>query len=506
MTAVQSADRAAVATADPDLLAASDRVIAALGTQLRVSDGIALDQSPRAPFAVEDPGTGTEIATVFDATSDIARHAVDVAAEAGREWAATTTRQRSDTLRRAYDLMVERKDDFALLISREMGKPLAEAHGEFGYGSDFLRWYAEEAVRPGGSVRPSPNGDGRLLTSRAPVGLCLLITPWNFPLAMATRKIAPALAAGCSVILKPAAQTPLTTLLFADVLRQAGVPAGVVNIVTGTDPGELSSTIMADPRVRKVSFTGSTPVGVRLLQQAAGNVLRSSMELGGNAPFIILDDADLEHTVAGAMRAKLRNGGQSCIAANRFLVHDDIADAFVDAFTESMRNITVGHGLSAGAELGPVIDRRALESMSAVVQSALEEGAELLTGGHALCEHGYFFAPTVLDRVPVGAAITQAEIFGPIAAITRFDDDAEAIRLANDTPYGLAGYVFGQDIDRTLRMADQLETGMVGINQGVVSNVAAPFGGIKQSGLGREGSSEGLEEFQDIRFYNLANR
>ncbi len=492
--------------ADPTVLAASDRVLGRLSSDLRLGAGIALRESPRAPFGVDDPGTGTQIATVFDADADTAQRAVDIAAEAGREWAATTTRHRSDVLRRAYDLMVEQRDDLALLISREMGKPLAEAYGEFTYGSDFVRWYADEAVRPGGTVRPSPNGDGRLLSSRSPVGLCLLITPWNFPLAMATRKIAPALAAGCSVILKPAALTPLTSLLFADILREAGVPDGVVNIVTSSKASELSSTVMSDPRVRKVSFTGSTPVGVRLLEQAAVNVLRSSMELGGNAPFIVLDDADLEHSVAGAMKAKLRNGGQSCIAANRILVQEGIADAFTEAFTESMAKVTVGHAFGEGVELGPVIDRKAQNSMTELVDTALGQGASLLTGGVAIEADGHFFAPTVLDHVSADSTIAKTEIFGPVATITRFTTDTEAVALANDTPYGLAGYVFGQDLDRTLKVADRLETGMVGINQGVVSNVAAPFGGVKQSGLGREGGAEGLEEYQDTRFYNIANR
>jgi succinate-semialdehyde dehydrogenase / glutarate-semialdehyde dehydrogenase len=493
-------------TPDPGLLAASDRLIAALPTALRVGGGISIEKSPRTPVSVTDPGTGEQIDVVFDADADTARHAVGVAADAGREWASTTTRQRSDVLRRAYELMVAHQNDFELLIAREMGKPLGEARGEFVYGSDFVRWYADEAVRPGGTVRPSPYGDGRLLSSRSPVGLCLLITPWNFPLAMATRKIAPALAAGCSVILKPATLTPLTSLFFADLLREAGVPEGVVNVVTSSRAGELSSAVMNDSRVRKVSFTGSTEVGVKLLEQAAGQVLRTSMELGGNAPFIVLDDADLERAVAGAMKAKLRNGGQSCIAANRFLVQDGIAAAFTEAFTEAMSATVVGHALGHGVQMGPLIDAKAQASMESLVQTAISEGAEVLTGGHSIDSAGSFFAPTVLDRVRSDSRIAHTEIFGPIATITRFATDAEALTLANDTPYGLAGYVFGQDIDRVLSIADHLETGMVGINQGVVSNVAAPFGGIKQSGIGREGGAEGLEEYQNIRLYNIAQR
>lgn len=490
--------------ADPHSLAASDRVLSALSGHLRIGDGSIA--SPRPAFLVEDPATGEQIATVDDADADAARQAVDIAVEAGSAWAATTPRHRSDVLRRAYDIMIDRRDDLALLISREMGKPLTEAQGEVTYGSDFVRWYAEEAVRPGGDYRPSPYGDGRLVSSRAPVGLCLLITPWNFPLAMATRKIAPALAAGCSVILKPAALTPLTSLMFADILREAGVPDGLVNIVTTTSAGEISAAVMTDPRARKVSFTGSTPVGVRLMEQAAGNVLRSSMELGGNAAFIVLDDADLERAVAGALKAKLRNGGQSCVGANRFLVQEGIADAFVEGFTEALRNVRVGHGLGDGVDLGPVIDAKAKASMEELVAGALAGGAELLTGGRPVEGPGHFFEPTLLDRVSPDADIFHSEIFGPIAPITRFTDDTQALSYANNTPYGLAGYVFGQDLDRVWSVADRLDTGMVGINQGVVSNVAAPFGGIKQSGLGREGGAEGLEEYQNTRFYNIASR
>jgi succinate-semialdehyde dehydrogenase/glutarate-semialdehyde dehydrogenase len=489
---------------NPAILAASDKVIATLSSSLRVGKGRGLGCSPRPAFSVDDPGTGEQIATVFDADANVVVEAVDIAADAGRRWAETTTRQRSDVLRNAYDLMQQRQDDFALLIAREMGKPLAEARGEFVYGADFVRWYAEEAVRPSGMFRTSPNGDGQLMSSRSPVGLCLLITPWNFPLAMATRKIAPALAAGCSVLLKPAALTPLTSLLFADVLTEAGLPEGVVNVITSTNAAELSRTVMSDPRLRKVSFTGSTDVGIRLLEQAAKNVLRCSMELGGNAPFIVLDDADLEGAVAGAVKAKLRNGGQSCIAANRILVQDGIADAFVEAFTEVMAATRVGHALGDDVTLGPVIDARAQSSMTSLVETAVAEGAHLLTGGHAINTAGSYFEPTVLDHVSPESQISETEIFGPVAAISRFTTDDEAVMLGNDTQHGLAGYVFGRDVDRLFRVADRLQTGMVGINQGVVSNVAAPFGGVKQSGLGREGAAEGLEEYQNTRFYNLA--
>lgn len=489
---------------DPRLIDASDRVIAALGDALRIGGG--RGGGAREPFAVRDPGTNEVIATVADAGAEDARRAVDEAYRAGLAWARTTPRHRADVLRAAYDLVIDRAEDFALLITREMGKPLAESRAELTYAADFVRWYAEEAVRPGGGYRPSPNGDGRLITGRSPVGVCLLITPWNFPLAMATRKVAPALAAGCSVILKPAALTPLSSLLFADVLREAGVPDGVVNVVTTTDAGSLSATAMADRRVRKVSFTGSTPVGMSLAESAAKSLMRTSMELGGNAAFVVLDDADLDRAVEQALVAKLRNGGQSCIAANRYLVHSGIADSFVDAFAERMSAVGVGHGLGADVALGPVIDERALSSLAHLVDGALDEGAELRVGGTAIAGDGFYFPPTLLDRVPASAAISATEIFGPVATITRFDTDDDAIRLANDTPFGLAGYLFSQDIDRALALADRMQTGMVGINKGVVSNVAAPFGGVKLSGLGREGGAEGLEEYQDVRMYNIAGR
>ena len=489
-------------TADAQRIVASGVVIDALDRDLRVGSGIAAATLPR--FEVRDPGTGEVIATVADAGAAEAEAAVEQAYLAGRAWSKTTLRQRSDLMRHAYDLLIERGEELALVISREMGKPLPEARGEVTYATDFLRWYADEAVRPSGGYQLSPYGDSRLLSTRAPVGVCLLITPWNFPLAMATRKIAPALAAGCTVILKPAALTPLTSLLFADILREAGIPDGVVNVVTTTDSAALSSTVMADRRVRKVSFTGSTPVGMKLVEQGAKNLLRTSMELGGNAPFLIFDDADLERTVTGAMLAKLRNGGQSCIAANRFLVQDGIANSFIDAFTAQMAKVIVGHGLGDGVTLGPLIDERARTGMTKLVDEAVAGGADLLTGGAAIEHDGHFFQPTVLDRVSADSAIARAEIFGPVAAITRFSGQDEAIALANDTAFGLTSYVFSQDIDRALAVADRLETGMVGINQGVVSNVAAPFGGVKHSGLGREGGSEGLEEYQDIRFFNIA--
>ena len=457
-------------------------------------------------FEVLDPATDQRIATLPDDDPDTALEAVARAHEAGRAWAATTPRHRADVLRRWFDLLVAHADDIALLITREMGKPLAESRAEVAYGADFVRWYAEEAVRPGGSVRDAPAGGGTFLTRRSPVGLSVLITPWNFPLAMATRKIAPALAAGCPVVIKPANLTPLTTIHAARLAEQAGVPAGLVQVVTTTNAPGFSEAVLRDPRVRKVSFTGSTGVGKVLLRLAADNVLRSSMELGGNAPLLVFDDADLETAVDGAYAAKMRNGGQSCIGANRIYVQDGIADAFVEGLTERLAAVRMGHGLGEGVDLGPLIDRRAVESVQGLVDDAVARGARLLTGGGTVHGPGSFFEATVLDQVPEDARVARTEIFGPLAAVQRFGSQAEAVARANDTELGLAGYVFTQDIDRAFTVADALQTGLVGINQGVPSNAAAPFGGVKQSGLGREGSAEGLDEYQEIRFYNLARR
>jgi succinate-semialdehyde dehydrogenase / glutarate-semialdehyde dehydrogenase len=486
-----------VLTADRSALAASGKVLA------RLEPGAA---GALGSITVHDPSDGSALVEVPDLDAEQALDAVARADEAGRSWAATTPRHRADVLRRWYDLLVANAEDIALLISREMGKPLAEARGEVTYGSDFVRWYAEEAVRPAGNVREVPAGGARLFTRRAPVGLSVLITPWNFPLAMATRKIAPALAAGCPAVVKPAALTPLTTLFAVQLAVEAGVPADLVQVVTTSDASGFSTAVLADPRVRKVSFTGSTGVGKVLLRLAADNVLKSSMELGGNAPLLVFDDADLERAVDGAVAAKLRNGGQSCIAANRILVQDGIADAFTEALVERLSSVALGSGLAPGAQLGPMIDDRAVTRLGGLVEDATRRGAKLLTGGGAPQGPGSFFQATVLDEVPGDADVVNTEIFGPIAAVQRFSGEAEAVARANDTEFGLAGYVFTQDLDRAFNVADRLATGLVGINQGVPSNAAAPFGGVKQSGLGREGSGEGLEEYQEIRFYNLALR
>ena len=482
--------------ADEALMAASDDVVARLQ----------LGPATTGTFEVRDPATDSAIARVPDLGPDDALSAVAAAHAAGLEWSRTSPRARADVLRRWYDLLVENTDDLALLISREMGKPLTESRAEVGYGADFVRWYSEEAVRPAGTTRELPAGGAQLLTCRAPVGLSVLITPWNFPLAMATRKIAPALAAGCSVVVKPSDLTPLTTLFAAELAARAGVPDGLINVVTTTSASAFSETVLRDPRVRKVSFTGSTGVGTILLRLAAENVLRSSMELGGNAALLVFDDADLDRAVEEAVKAKLRNGGQSCIAANRIYVQDGIADAFIEGLTEKMGRLRIGSGLGRDVGMGPLINGRAAASMVALVDDAVRRGADVRTGGLAPSSPGHFFEPTVLADVPPDAELANTEIFGPIAAVQRFTSEDEAVAKANATELGLAGYVFTESLDRALNVADRLETGLVGINQGVPSNAAAPFGGVKQSGLGREGSAEGLEEYQEVRFYNIARR
>jgi succinate-semialdehyde dehydrogenase/glutarate-semialdehyde dehydrogenase len=408
---------------------------------------------------------------------------------------ARATRARSEILARTFELLLERRTQFATLITLESGKPLAEADAEVAYAAEFVRWYAEEAVRIDGRYTSSPAGTGRMVVSQRPVGPCYLVTPWNFPLAMATRKLAPALAAGCPVVLKPAELTPLSTLLLAMLIEDAGVPPGVVNIVPTARPAAVSEALLADPRLRKVSFTGSTRVGKRLLELAARNVLRTSMELGGNAPFVIFADADLDAALDGAMQAKFRNAGQACTAANRFLVHATLVDAFAERIAERVAGLAVGPGSRPGTAIGPLIDARAVARIDALVGDALQRGAQLLTGGHPIAGDGHFFEPTVLAGVRPGSNVLREEIFGPVVAISAFDDEDEAVRLANDTEYGLASYVYTRDLARAQRMIDTLESGMTGINVGILSDAAAPFGGIKASGLGREEGYEGIREY-----------
>ncbi|MFF2963782.1 NAD-dependent succinate-semialdehyde dehydrogenase [Streptomyces sp. NPDC057963] len=453
-------------------------------------------------FDVVDPRTEQRVASVADAEVADAMLALDAADAAQAAWAATTPRHRASILQRAFDVINARADDVASVITAETGKPLPEARGEVTYGAEFLRWYAEQAAHPRGEYGSAPSGDVRIVTTRVPVGPSLLITPWNFPLAMGTRKVGAALAAGCTIILKPAEQTPLTAALLVDVLREAGVPDGVVNFVPTSNAAAQSAALMNDQRLRKVSFTGSTPVGTTLLRQAADNVMRSSMELGGNGPFLVLADADIDAAVDGAMLAKFRNGGQSCVAANRFIVHRSIADRFTAALAErtaSLRTIVE----SGEPDVGPLIDARQRARVQELVADAVDRGARALCGGTAPSAPGYFYAPTVLADVPADARILHEEIFGPVAPITVVDSNDQAIALANDTPYGLAAFLFTRDVTRAFALAERLEAGMVGINRGLVSEVAAPFGGIKASGIGREGGSSGIEEYLETKYYSL---
>jgi succinate-semialdehyde dehydrogenase / glutarate-semialdehyde dehydrogenase len=449
---------------------------------------------------VFDPATGLVLKTIADASVDDAKRAMDIAADTQESWAATAPRVRGEILRGAFDLLQERIEDFALLMTMEMGKPLAEARGEVGYGGEFLRWFSEEAVRITGRYGANPEGTGRMIVTQVPVGPSYLITPWNFPLAMATRKIAPALAAGCTAIIKPAALTPLTTLYFAKLLQDAGLPDGVLGVLTTSKSGEITTPILADPRLRKLSFTGSTPVGVALLKEAANNVLRTSMELGGNAPFIVFEDADLDKAVDGAMLAKFRNIGEACTAANRFIVHESIADEFAKRVTERVKGFKIGRGTEEGVTIGPLINADAVSKATSLVDDAVKRGATLLVGGRAIDGDGTFFAPTVVSGVQPGSDILREEIFGPVLSIIPFTDEADAVAKANDTEYGLVGYVYTKDLARGQRLIESVRTGMMGLNVGVVSNAAAPFGGVKQSGLGREGGFEGIHEYLSTKY------
>lgn len=459
-----------------------------------------IDGETGATFDVHDPATGAVIRSIADATPGDGIRALDAAVAAQDSWAATAPRTRSDILRRAFDLVQEHKEDLALLMTLEMGKPLAEARGEVGYGGEFLRWFSEEAVRISGRYGINPEGTGHMVVSQRPVGPSFFVTPWNFPFAMATRKIAPALAAGCTVVIKPPALTPLTTMFFTSLLEKAGLPAGVVNVVQTSKSSALSAPIIADPRLRKLSFTGSTEVGRKLIAQAAEGVLRVSMELGGNAPSVVFDDADLDKAVDGALAAKFRNIGQACTAANRFIVHKDVAEEFGRRVTERVNAMKIGRGTEEGVAIGPLIDKDAVAKAGELVDDAVERGATLLAGGKALEGTGTFYEPTVLTDVVPGSAILREEIFGPVLAIATFETEDDAVRLANDTEYGLVSYVFTENLQRGQRMIDRLETGMMGLNVGVVSNAAAPFGGVKQSGVGREGGLEGIHEYLSTKY------
>lgn len=461
------------------------------------------DGSTGQTIGVENPATGEIFCEVSDATVDDALTALDGAAAAQESWAATAPRERGEILRRAYDMLMARSEELATLITWEMGKSLAESRWEVAYGADYLRWFSEEAVRIGGEWQTNPAGNARLVTMRQPVGPCLLITPWNAPLAMPARKIGPAIAAGCTMIVKPAAQTPLTSLFLAEVLAEAGLPAGVLSVLPTSDPGALSDALLADPRLRKVSFTGSTPVGRMLLAKAATNVLRTSMELGGNAPFIVCADADLDAAVEGAMLAKMRNNAEACVAANRFLVHIDVAAEFTSKLSARMAGLRAGNGMDHNVDVGPLIDARQRDKVAELVTDATNRGAQVMASGETPTGVGYFYPPTVLTNVPASARLNREEIFGPVAPITTFTDDDEAIRAANDTEFGLVAYLYTRDIGRAVRLAERLQTGMVGLNRGLVSDPAAPFGGVKHSGLGREGGSAGIDEYLETKYVSL---
>ncbi|MCH8572065.1 NAD-dependent succinate-semialdehyde dehydrogenase [Nesterenkonia sp. AY15] len=488
-------------------LVTQDRIQALLAATPKglLIDGAWRESSDGATFEVENPATQEVIATMSSATSDDARAAMDAAADAQESWARTPSRERAEILRRAFDLVQDRAEELALLMTLEMGKPLAQSRGEVAYGGEFLRWFSEEAVRDYGRYAATPEGNLRMLVTRKPVGPCLLITPWNFPLAMATRKVAPALAAGCTMILKPAALTPLTAHYFAQIMLDAGLPDGVLNVVSTSSASAISEPIMGDRRLRKVSFTGSTPVGKHLMKMAAENVLRTSMELGGNGPLIVFEDADLDKAVAGAMAAKMRNMGEACTAANRLLVHESVAEDFTARLAEKMSALRLGSGVEDGVDVGPLIDAKARDSMEALVADAVAGGAQVVTGGKRTEGAGYFFEPTVLRNIAPDARVLREEIFGPVAPVITFRDEAEAVALANDTEYGLASYVFTEDISRGLRIGDRIEFGLMGLNVGVISNAAAPFGGVKQSGLGREGGAEGIAEYTSTQYIGVEN-
>ena len=456
-----------------------------------------------ATFAVENPATGQTLTEVADATPEQGMAALDAAVAAQTSWAATDPRARGEILRRAFEAIIARTDELALLMTLEMGKPLAESKSEVAYGAEFLRWFSEEAVRIAGRYSVAPSGGTRLLTMKQPVGPVFAITPWNFPLAMGTRKIGPALAAGCPVVIKPAAQTPLSTLALAQILTEAGLPDGVLTVVTTSHSGALSGPIIADPRLRKLTFTGSTEVGRTLIAQSAEQVLKVSMELGGNAPFLVFADADLDAAVDGAMLAKMRNIGEACTAANRLLVHASVAQEFGHKLTDRMRSLKIAPGYEDGAEVGPLIDAAAVDKVGELVADAVDRGATVLTGGEKIDGPGHFFPPTVFSGVTSQARVFREEIFGPVAPIVTFDTDDEGIALANDTEFGLVAYAFTRDLTRALTVAERLETGMVGINQGIVSNPAAPFGGVKASGLGREGGVEGIEEYLETKYVGI---
>jgi succinate-semialdehyde dehydrogenase / glutarate-semialdehyde dehydrogenase len=474
-------------------------VVDAVNTRLFIG-GQWRDAEGGKTLAVEDPSTGDTLAEVADASVADGKAALDAACAAQADWAKTAPRERGEYLRRAFELITERADDLALLMTLEMGKPLAESKAEITYAAEFFRWFSEESVRIHGRWSTAPSGTGRMMTMKQPVGPSLMITPWNFPLAMGTRKIGPAIAAGCTMVMKPASLTPLSMFALAGILTEVGLPDGVLNVVTTSSTGQVMEPLIRDPRLRKLTFTGSTEVGRKLIEQSGERVLKVSMELGGNAPFLVFGDADLEKAVDGAMLAKMRNIGEACTAANRFIVHESVAQEFASRMSERMSALRVGRGTDEGVQVGPLVEAKQRDKVRELVDDALERGASASCGGKAQEGPGYFYPPTVLTDVPQDARMYEEEIFGPVAPIYTFSDDADAVRMANDTEHGLVSYAYTTDLNRGIWVSEALEAGMVGLNQGMVSNVAAPFGGVKASGVGREGGFEGIEEFLETKY------
>ncbi|MEA2215748.1 MAG: succinate-semialdehyde dehydrogenase / glutarate-semialdehyde dehydrogenase [Solirubrobacteraceae bacterium] len=455
-------------------------------------------------LGVEDPSTGETLIEVADGQPGDAMAALGAAADAQAEWARTAPRDRGEILRRAYEAIVEQADDLALLMTLEMGKSVAESKAEIAYAAEFFRWFSEEAVRIHGRYMVNTTGKGRILTMRQPVGPCVFVTPWNFPTAMGTRKMAPAIAAGCTMVVKPAQQTPLSMLALTKILEEAGLPGGVLNVITARKSGAVIEPLLKDPRTRKLSFTGSTEVGRKLIEQSAEQILRMSMELGGNAPFLVFEDADLDAALDGAMLAKMRNVGEACTAANRFHVHESLAEEFARGLADRMSGLKVGRGTEPDVDVGPLVDASQRDKVAELVSDAVERGAKVLVGGHGGDGPGYFYEPTVLTAVPDDARLLEEEIFGPVAPVATFSSDEQAIEAANRTEYGLVAYVYTRDLERALRVCEGIETGMVGLNQGVVSNPAAPFGGVKHSGFGREGGFEGIEEYLETKYVAIS--
>ncbi|MGE0061157.1 MAG: NAD-dependent succinate-semialdehyde dehydrogenase [Xanthobacteraceae bacterium] len=480
-----------------------ENLLANVPTDLWI-DGKWRKSSDNQRFDVTDPATEKVIASVASATVEDAKAAVDAAQNAFAGWAARKPRERAEILRKAYELTIRDAERFAKLITLENGKALSDSRGEIAYAAEFFRWYAEEAVRNLGQISVAPASGARIVAQHRPSGVCVLVTPWNFPAAMATRKIGPALAAGCPVVLKPASDTPLTMLALMPILEEAGVPPGVVNVIPSRSSGKVVSTMLHDPRVRVVSFTGSTEVGRKLLHEAADNVVKSAMELGGNAPFIVFDDADIDAAIDGAMIAKMRNMGEACTAANRFYVHEKVHDEFAKKLTAKMSGLKMGNGLDDGVALGPLVNAEGRDKVIELVEDAVKKGAKVLTGGKAPGGTGFFYPATVLDNVPDSAALLNDEIFGPVAAIQTFKAEDEVIKRANDTEYGLVAYLYTKDLTRGMRVSEKLDFGMIGLNRGLVSDPAAPFGGMKQSGIGREGAHEGMMEFLETQYVSVS--